>query len=294
GAWWVQRPMWDRIFGQLDDVNAYIRATQFIQFDGLRYALEADRRRKFHNSGTLPWQFNEPYPMAACTSAVDYYGQPKPVYYAVAKAYEPIHVSARFDGITCAGSPHFLSEIWICNSLTQDVTEAELTVRLVGASGRSYHQLKTRVSIGANQARRLCVFDYDFNTVESVFFLDILLNALDDELLSENRYIFTRTENLSILLGLPETNLSVVPIYKGDIWEMEVRNEGAQAAVYVWLQDDREIGSTGYVYFDQNYFCLFPGESRRVRVEWQSVDRSHRGVEIGGWNTPGLVINGRG
>ncbi|HEY6027247.1 MAG TPA: hypothetical protein VIV09_10160, partial [Pseudolabrys sp.] len=48
-------------------------------FDQLRralrlagYALEADRRRKYHNSGTLPWQFNEPYPMAACTSAVDY------------------------------------------------------------------------------------------------------------------------------------------------------------------------------------------------------------------------------
>ena len=82
-------------WGEITDVPNLVQATQYTQADGLRYAVEANRRRKYQNSGTLPWQFNEPYPMAACTSAVDYYGQPKPSYYAVAHAYEPVHVSAR-------------------------------------------------------------------------------------------------------------------------------------------------------------------------------------------------------
>ncbi|HSJ56467.1 MAG TPA: glycoside hydrolase family 2 TIM barrel-domain containing protein, partial [Anaerolineae bacterium] len=97
GAWWLKEPTLRAAFGELPDVRATVLAAQFLQFDGLRYAVEADRRREPAHAGTLPWQFNEPYPMAACTSAVDYYARPKPAYYAVAAAYAPLHVSARFD-----------------------------------------------------------------------------------------------------------------------------------------------------------------------------------------------------
>ena len=36
GAWWVKRPMWDRTFGELNDIEGLLRATQFMQADGLR------------------------------------------------------------------------------------------------------------------------------------------------------------------------------------------------------------------------------------------------------------------
>ena len=35
----------------------------------------------------IPWQFNESFPNAWCTCAVDYHGEPKPAYYGVARAY---------------------------------------------------------------------------------------------------------------------------------------------------------------------------------------------------------------
>ena len=90
GAWWVKEKVWADVFGPFSDIQVAQQATQFLQADGLRYAVEADRRRMFRNSGTMPWQFNEPYPMAACTSAVDYYAEPKPVYYTVARGL-PVH-----------------------------------------------------------------------------------------------------------------------------------------------------------------------------------------------------------
>ena len=48
------------------------------------------------SAGTLPWQFNEPFPNAWCTSAAGYDGRPKLAYFAVADAYEPIQLSARY------------------------------------------------------------------------------------------------------------------------------------------------------------------------------------------------------
>ena len=95
-SWWIKEATIRETFGEVPDLPHLVLASQFLQADGLRYAVEADRRRQYRNSGTLPWQFNEPFPNVACTSAVDYHAQPKPVYYAVARAYEGLHVSARF------------------------------------------------------------------------------------------------------------------------------------------------------------------------------------------------------
>ena len=47
-------------------------------------------------AGVIPWQFNESYPNAWGTSAVDHRGDPKPAYWGVARAYAPDAVSAQF------------------------------------------------------------------------------------------------------------------------------------------------------------------------------------------------------
>ena len=77
------------------------------------HRVEADRRRAFHNGGSMPWQLNEPYPNGYCTSAIDYFARPKPLYYAVARAYEPLHLSARFDSQVWAGNASFAAQVWL-------------------------------------------------------------------------------------------------------------------------------------------------------------------------------------
>src|SRR5438105_2671409 len=74
------------------------------------------RTRKYRKSGTLPWQFNEPFPMAACTSAVDYYyGQPKPLCYAVTRAYESVHITAQFATQSWANRDTFEAQVRVIN-----------------------------------------------------------------------------------------------------------------------------------------------------------------------------------
>jgi beta-mannosidase len=65
GAWWNNAAFVQEAFGgRIEDVDTMRRASQWLQYDGLRYAVEATIRR---GAGVIPWQFNESFPNAWCT-----------------------------------------------------------------------------------------------------------------------------------------------------------------------------------------------------------------------------------
>lgn len=90
GEWWDTYQERERVFFgdfEEDDLETLIKCNQFFQAEGLRYGLEANRRRAFRNCGSIIWQFNEPWPNVFCTSIVDYYATPKLAYYAATEAF---------------------------------------------------------------------------------------------------------------------------------------------------------------------------------------------------------------
>ena len=170
GAWWNNAPLVQECFGgRIEDVETMRRASQWLQYDGLRYAVEATLRR---GAGVIPWQFNESFPNAWCTCAVDWHGEPKPAYHGVARAYRGAP-SAQF--ATCAWGG------------LGEVRALAHRARLIDLDGRV-------VSEGEGEiAAPLDAFSYD------VFLLD----------LGGNRYVMSRTENLAPLLDLPATTLEL-------------------------------------------------------------------------------------
>lgn len=309
GSWWVKQASWRATFGKIDDLERLVLATQFLQADGLRYAVEADRRRKYQNSGTLPWQFNEPYPMAACTSAVDYYAHPKPVYYAVAEAYAPVHISAKFPLQAWGDREQFEAEVWVSNSLEHGFEDVQLQMAILGASGRSYTVYRATASFKPDASTRLAAINWPLAGLEEeVFFLDLRLSQADGGVLSNTRYIFSRTQDLAPLLAVQGTGLEVSRGEMEDCWEVGLKNPGENTALFVWLQEEpghRSVSSkddprststagdpTGYAYFSENYFCLLPGESRQVSVEWDRIPPGSRSLRISGWNIETQVITG--
>jgi beta-mannosidase len=286
GAWWNQQASWHTVFGAIEDIETLTHATQFLQAEGLRYALESDRRRKYHNSGTLPWQFNEPYPMATSTSAVDYYGQPKPSYYAVARAYQPLLVSASFPTLAWAGHQSVEAEIWVSNSHDSGFDNLDLHIKIVGLSGRIYSAWTEVISFAADSASP--VFNVSWPMAQlngDSFFLDLRLQNNQGRLLAHNRYPFTRAANFAPILTVPMTDVKVQKQDRGDAWLLNLTNIGQYTALYLWLEDSRPVGSDGFACFDENHFSLLPQETRSVTVVWRDVPASVRGLEIRGWNT---------
>ncbi len=175
GAWWNNAPLVQAAFGsRLDGLDALRRASQWLQYEGLRYAVEANLRR---GAGTIPWQLNESFPNAWCTAAVDHRGDPKPAYYGVARAYRPDHPSASFE--TCAWGGREEARV--------RSEEPALFLELDG----------TVVAEGKGElAVPLDAFAGD------VFLLDV----------GGNRYVMTRTETLEPLLDLPSAAVDVARI----------------------------------------------------------------------------------
>ena len=292
-AWWIKEATLQAAFGALPDLRTTVRASQFLQFEGLRYALEANRRRKYHNSGSLPWQFNEPYPNAACTSAVDYHAQPKPVYYAVARAYACLALSARFATQAWAGREMFEAEVWLCNSGAAEARRAvHLQMRILGVDGTLHENRLEEVFYGPNRAVRLAHFRWPLAELAGdIFFFDLELQAPDGSRLAGNRYLFTNQATLASLLSLPLTRLSIDHRASGAVWQIELRNTGHQAAIGLWLEDDRQLDAAGGVYFSDNYLLLLPGESRAIAAEWQNVPERQRRLQVQAWNAPSVILS---
>jgi hypothetical protein len=170
GAWWNNAPLVQSCFGgRIADVETMRRASQWLQYDGLRYAVEAMLRR---GAGAIPWQFNEPYPNAWCTSAVDWHGEPKPAYYGVKRAYGGAP-SARFATCAWGGEP----EVRIF---------ATGHARIVDLHG-------SIVGVGVGEVTT------PLEAIETDVFLV--------DLGGRNRYVMTKTENLAPLLDLPRATV---------------------------------------------------------------------------------------
>ena len=224
GAWWNNSALVQEVFGgRIGDVDTMRRASQWLQYDGLRYAVEATLRR---GAGVLPWQFNEPFPNAWCTCAVDYHAIPKPAYYGVARAYRGAP-SARFE--TCAWGGE--REVRAVVSAPARFVDVDGTVVATSGPGEI--------------AAPLDAFASD------VFLLDLAGGA--------NRYVMTRTENLEPLLDLPAAHLDVQPsnsLLLG--WSgVTLRNMSDVAAIGVVVED---------VICSDNVLDLLPGEERTIDV----------------------------
>ena len=198
GAWWNNAALVQEWFGgRIRDLETLRRASQWLQYEGLRYAVEATLRR---GCGAIPWQFNESFPNAWCTAAVDYHGVPKPAYWGVARAYGADHVSAAF--ATCA---------WGGESEVRARIHGDCAARIVDLYG-------TMVAEGRDEVvAPLAAIATD------VFVLD-----LD----GRNRYVMSRTLDLAPLLDLPPAHVEASRTSGG----LKLHNRGDVAAIGIVLE----------------------------------------------------------
>jgi beta-mannosidase len=173
GAWWNNAPLVQALFGGLiAEVETMRRCSQWLQYEGLRYAVEATLRR---GAGTIPWQLNEPFPNAWCTCAVDYRGDAKPAYWGVARAYRADHPTAQFT-------------TWAWGGEREVRATVSAPARLVDLDG----------SVVAESA------DGGVSAPLDAFADDVFLLDLGPD----SRYAMTRTESLAPLLDLPPADIS--------------------------------------------------------------------------------------
>ena len=291
GAWWNNEPLVQTSFGGFADLDALRRASQYLQADGLRYAIEANRRRMGQNSGSIPWQMNESYPNGWCTSAIDYRGQPKPAYHAVRRAYEPVLVCARLDSPLLGGRDEISAELWLVTAPEVAAHDGcELLVQLGDAEGAIHADARLAAAVVPGCARSVGKVTWAISGVpdDAVLLLELsLADRAGGARLAQNRYLLCGGHNLSALRKLPATELSASVERGSATWHINVTNRGRHLAHGIDLEED---GAPGRVYIEDSGFSLMPGEARSLDIEWRAVPPGERRIRISAWNAAELQL----
>jgi beta-mannosidase len=282
GRWWNNEPLVREIFdGAIGDLGVMARASQFLQADGLRYAVEANRRRP-GSCGVLPWQLGESFPNGWCTAAVDYFGEPKAAYHYVRRAYRPLHVCAALPAQRVTG-PEFGATVWAWS----DGGPAHVTARVLDLTGREVAAAEWTTD--AARPRALGAIGCAAGELDGgPFVLDLAVRAGGRR--RTNRYLLTAGTGFGALLALPPARLGVRLDSADDTWTLRLRHEDGPVAPFLRLLDGRPADRPGWPRWDDNAVDLLPGEEITLRCRWDGVPPADRRVVLDGWNVPARVL----
>lgn len=225
------------LFGPtLNTLEQMVELSQWLQAEGIRYAVESNRRRAPQCSGSLLWQFNEPYPNLSCTSAIDYYGEPKLAYSWVAKANRNLHVSLQYDTISYSPGETFQATI----HMTNEGFESGHWI----VEWRAFDSMGRKLSAGSHdhldhKALTSKVGSIEFLVPENnAFFVRLRVIDIDKSEIADNEYAFAIKKQddaapLEGFLTMPQTTLEwdVSKIDGGT--SVSVTNRGETVALWV-------------------------------------------------------------
>jgi beta-mannosidase len=279
GDWWLKPESVAELFGPLPDLATYVRASQHLQAEGIRYALEASRRRKWRCSGALPWQLNEPWPNAAGTSLVDYFGRPKSAYWALRRAYRPLHVSLSYPTLSWTAEGEFRADVWLHNSGAA-LALLNVAVTIAGLDGQVLYQESLAAEAPAGAAELAGDLRWRFPPAFAGIFV-VCLDLVDEEgqRRASNAYLHSRS-TAPIFAGLLAAPAAVLTAERGAC--LRLRNAGRAPAIGVEIEAPEDNAAR----IGDSWFVLMGGQTREIPLQAAGP------VGVTAWNSaPVLVRN---
>lgn len=290
--YWSMHDQLHDLFGPIDRFERLVALSQWLQAEGIRYALEANRRRAPQCSGSILWQFNEPFPNISCTSAIDYYGDTKLAYHWIARAYAKWNLSLKYDSLVVMPGSKQQADLYLAADGNHDITQS--SVRWTWAVRNSRGDA---IASGEGDCEVACLpltvllhqFEWEVPTGEAVTVADLTLYDRQGSKLAENRYLFVLAEAsvdrlLQPILSLPDTSIQITPYRDSTsgMHRIELENTGKVVGLWVRLKGEAEDGT--WLRPLEDGFLLFPGEKKTVLVE-----REYR--LVGKWSAEGVNID---
>lgn len=222
------------------DFVKYNYISQLLQARGMQIAIEAHRRAKPYNMGTLYWQLNDCWPVVSWSS-IDYLGNWKALHYQVKRSFDDVMISVN-------ETPDDY-EIHFINDGPQRLTGYG-SFDLVDFDGRSVHNSYGVVTMEPNSNK--VVFKLDKNIFSSS---DLARHVLllrfkgKNDKNYENIHYFVKPKDLK--LSKPE-----LKIRKISPTEIEVSTNVLAKDVYLF----------GDTHFSDNFFDLLPGTLKKITL----------------------------
>lgn len=235
-------------YGETKDFRQFLYASQLLQGDAMRTAIEAHRRNMPHCMGSLLWQHNDCWPVASWATR-DYYGRWKAAHYMVRHAFEPLICSAIAEGDS-------LLVYAVSDLLRKQQGKLKLTV--YSLSGQTVNSFTKTVSIPANTSTL------------------VLEQPLAELLKGRQREEVVINMQLSVFSGVSyeadcflclQKDLRLSPV------KPEVSVEAREGGCQITVKADKfvralalSIDEAEDCWFNNNYFDLLPDEPTKCFV----------------------------
>lgn len=250
------------------DFDSLLYASQLVQAQGIKYAVEHLRRNRGRCMGAVYWQLNDCWPVASWSS-IDYFGRWKALQYAAKRFFSPMLVSA----LAVKRQPKEeikLSDRYFSVSENIGAKIAVTNDTFSKVKGVVKWQLKNNMSHVIN-AGEVCIETNAFSAeyVCELDFADILVSReaarktylsywleIDEKTVSENTLLFVKPKYFSFIS--PEITYEVAE--HADRYEIIIESKAFAMDVEVDLEYKDVI-------FSDNYFNLDGGQKKCVIAE---------------------------
>ncbi len=227
-----------------EDFVKYSYVSQLLQARGMQTAIEAHRRAKPYNMGTLYWQLNDCWPVISWSS-IDYQGNWKALHYQVKRSFEQqVILAEEKDG---------LLNFYGINDDLKKFEDVFIEIRVVKFNGGIVNEI-VNVPNGRNLNGMV---KFDPVKIENLIqvsnknevFLKLILKDKTGKIIAENTHFFSKPKDLK----LTQPNITIKKI---SLTEIEISTDVLAKDVYL----------TGDTHFSDNFFDLLPKTAKRVKL----------------------------
>ena len=220
------------------DFVQYNYVSQLLQARGMQIAIEAHRRAKPYNMGTLYWQLNDCWPVVSWSS-IDYLGNWKAFHYQAKRSFEPVLVSI--------AETDKSYDVYLISDL-MNTLKLNTKFELIDFKGKTLWKSTQSDDINADVSKKIRSISKSelaqFNLSETVLKISSEKDATFEKL-----FFFNKPKDLK--LSKPE-----IKIRKISPTVIEVSTDILAKEVYL-------IGDT---HFSDNFFDLLPGVSKKITL----------------------------
>jgi exo-1,4-beta-D-glucosaminidase len=295
-------------YGKAKDARDFAWKSQAAAYEGERAMFEAYGRNKYKSTGVIQWMLNNAWP-GLIWHLYDYSLRPAGGYFGTKKALEPVHVQFSYDDRSIA----------VVNSTQSAQQGLRIVAKLYNLAMKEIFSREATIDLAADGVVKAFVVPEPSGVdVETTYFLNLVIYRPSSELLSRNFYWLSTKPDV---LAFDKTVWFMTPItsyadfralqdlpaatMKASIKFQEygaetgahvaLENTGTGLAFLVRLRllqdnDGREILP---VFWEDNYLCLLPGETREVsvRVRKSDVHQAKPVLAVDGFNVAPVMVH---
>ena len=305
---WLMKSILESLFGSVETLETLVKAGQYMGAHGLRYAVDALRRRGKRIGGITTWVFNEPWPNGGGPYLVDYDGRPLMIYHFQKQALAPVSLSLKHESNLFDPETGLDVELWLVSDAPEPMSNLRWRWLLRNNAGRVLSREEASASIESMEAFPLGAIQSGplKDEAPSLLFVELQLFASDGELLTERTHIFGSSASPAPLAGLisdtdaspAQTALEVVRFSHQresdcERLQIELTNRGEMTALFceahplLAYRTDLDI--------EGNQAFIPPGERRTLSISAQlsareGITLAQTGWRISCWNADDVVI----